>query len=204
MARVLLLLLACCLTRGAQVIVVYDLSNNDTLSLDVDAVPASVQVEGTRLVSNITQNSIRIDVFEIVHCSNIDAGVEWQAVCQQFEQDDSVISCELDSEYTLDAITNTPDDPLYGQQWNLQAIQVPQLWDQGVFGNPAVRVCTVDTGLDIATTPSDVTANLFNNTAVGANGVAGDIHGAAYSNGVASGNIQDLNGGLSDQTIKSN
>ncbi len=48
--------------------------------------------------------------------------------------------------------------------------------------------------MDITTVPSDLLANLLNNTAVGANGVPGDVHGAAYSNGVASGNVQDLNG----------
>lgn len=49
-------------------------------------------------------------------------------------------------------------------------------------------------GLDIRTTPSDVLANLMNNTAVGVNGVPGDVYGASYTNGVPSGDIQDLNG----------
>lgn len=85
------------LVAGDNVIVVYDLNQNDTLCLNVTAVPPSVYVPGTQLISNITTNGIRIDTFEITHCINIDPDVEWELVCNQFMQFDSVLSCELDA-----------------------------------------------------------------------------------------------------------
>ena len=69
---------------GDNVIVVYDLNQNDTLSLNVTAVPQSVYVPGTQLISNITTNGIRIDTFEITHCTNIDPDIEWEVVYEQF------------------------------------------------------------------------------------------------------------------------
>lgn len=167
--------------QSDQVIVTYG-QPNDTLSLNLTAIIPSVSVPGTTLVGNITEHGIRLDIFAITHCTNIDPQIEWEIVCAQFEEDPTVVSCERDDEVTLDAVSKTPDDPLYPQQWSLQAIDVATVWGKGVFGSPAIRVCMVDTGLDIAASPSDVTQNLLNGT------------GAAYSNGVASSNVQDLNG----------
>ncbi len=149
----LAILLCCVCSRGQpdeqRVIVVYDVAgDNDTLSLNVTAVQPSVYVEGTTLVSNITQNGIRIDIFAITHCTNVDRLVEWEAVCKQFETDPSVLSCELDEEVSLNAVpslgTASPNDPLYPRQWGLSAIDIPGMWSKGVFGHPSVRVCVVD------------------------------------------------------------
>jgi len=41
----------------------------------------------------------------------------------------------------------TPNDPYFGQQWNLPAIQAPEAWDI-TQGSAAVRVAVVDTGVD--------------------------------------------------------
>lgn len=64
------------------------------------------------------------------------------------EEDDSVQFCEPDSEVGLvnEAASATPNDPLFGQQYNIPAINLPAVWELGVFGSTNVSVCFPDTG----------------------------------------------------------
>ena len=48
--------------------------------------------------------------------------------------------CEPDSRVRVEGPSATPDDPLYTQQWNFRAINVPAVWQQGQFGDPQRRV----------------------------------------------------------------
>ncbi|CAL5226790.1 g9651 [Coccomyxa viridis] len=129
---------------------------------------------------------------------------------QKFNPEISV--CEPDFKVSVDAASATPNDPLYNQQWNMQAIKVPTVWSGGQFGDPnrQVRVCMVDTGIDV--THPDLIQNLWINqvemkgpgaTAANGykngidddgNGIIDDIYGADFVNGGKDGNIQDQNG----------
>jgi len=147
-----------------------------------------------------------------------------------------ITACEPDSLVRLDADaprappprppslpSPTPDDPRFPEQWNLRAIRVPPAWAAtGDTGSPGVRVCIVDTGVDV--THPDLAANIALNAgelagrlkrASGgggggarspaslltpdgsdgdANGIPDDVHGASFLNGVASGDVSDANG----------
>lgn len=62
------------------------------------------------------------------------------------EEDDAVQFCEPDSEVSLIGEQAAPNDPLYGQQYNLPALDLPALWSSGVLGSTNVSVCVPDTG----------------------------------------------------------
>lgn len=157
-----------------------------------------------------------------------------------FLSSQDITACEPDSRVTLDANaaeragrpssapSPTPDDPRFGEQWNLRAIRVPPAWAAtGDLGTAAVRVCVVDTGVDVA--HPDLAANIAVNPGEAAgrllaaaarragkkdapggsppaallapdgtdgdgNGIPDDIHGAAFLNGAASGDVTDDNG----------
>ena len=48
--------------------------------------------------------------------------------------------CEPDFKVSVDAPSATPNDPLYNQQWNMQAIKVPTVWSGGQLGDPQRQV----------------------------------------------------------------
>jgi thermitase len=66
-------------------------------------------------------------------------------------------------------VTATPNDPGYGQEWHLAAIQAPGAWNYTV-GSPTVKVAMVDSGVD--GTHPDLAPNLapgYNFVSGGAN-----------------------------------
>ena len=50
--------------------------------------------------------------------------------------------CEPDQRVQVEAPSATPNDPLYAQQWNLKAINMPKAWAMGQYGDPQKRVST--------------------------------------------------------------
>jgi len=48
--------------------------------------------------------------------------------------------------YLYSALAVTPNDPLYGQQWNLPMIELPAAWD--FTSGAGVRVAVIDSGVD--------------------------------------------------------
>ena len=56
--------------------------------------------------------------------------------------------CEPDFKVSVDTPSATPNDPLYNQQWNMQAIKVPTVWSGGQLGDPQRQVCFLQAGLD--------------------------------------------------------
>lgn len=48
--------------------------------------------------------------------------------------------CEPDFKVRTDEPSAKPNDPLYNQQWNMQAIKVPTVWAGGQYGDPQRRV----------------------------------------------------------------
>ncbi|EIE18942.1 subtilisin-like protein [Coccomyxa subellipsoidea C-169] len=141
-----------------------------------------------------------------------------QALCEfLIKFNPEITICEPDQKVKVEAPSATPNDPLYAQQWNMKAIGVDKAWAKGQLGDPQrrvstsqVRVCMVDTGIDI--THPDLVNNLWINpvemagpgaTAANGyqngidddgNGIIDDIHGADFVNGGKDGNIQDQNG----------
>ena len=51
--------------------------------------------------------------------------------------------CEPDFRVRVDAASANPNDPLYRDQWNFQAIKVPTVWAAGQMGDPQRRVTTI-------------------------------------------------------------
>jgi hypothetical protein len=43
---------------------------------------------------------------------------------------------------TVESPSASPNDPLYPQQWNFDAVNLQQVWQQGQFGDPQRRVST--------------------------------------------------------------
>ena len=89
---------------------------------------------------------------------------------------------------TADQQTYT-SEPLYSQQWGLQAINLPALWDKPKKSSKRPVIAILDTGVDIE--HPDLAANIWTNAAeaVGingqdddANGFKDDIHGWDFIN----------------------
>ncbi len=82
-------------------------------------------------------------------------------------------------------IQTAPNDPLYGSQWALPAINAPSAWSY-VQGNSAVVLAVLDTGVDY--THQDITANIWANpnpatpAAGGSYSITGDVHGWDFVN----------------------
>lgn len=93
-----------------------------------------------------------------------------------------------DSIPTADQQTYT-SEPLYSQQWGLQAINLPALWDKPKRSSKRPVIAILDTGVDIE--HPDLAANIWTNTKE-ANGISGqdddangfkdDIHGWDFIN----------------------
>ena len=93
-----------------------------------------------------------------------------------------------DSIPTADQQTYTAE-PLYSQQWGLQAINLPALWDKPKKSTKRPVIAILDTGVDIE--HPDLAANIWTN-ATEANGISGqdddangfkdDIHGWDFIN----------------------
>ena len=87
---------------------------------------------------------------------------------------------------TADRNTYT-HEPLYSQQWGLQAINLPALWDKPKKSSKRPVIAILDTGVDIE--HPDLAANIWTNSAE-ANGISGqdddangfkdDIHGWSF------------------------
>lgn len=89
---------------------------------------------------------------------------------------------------TADQQTYT-SEPLYSQQWGLQAINLPALWDKPKKSSKRPVIAILDTGVDIE--HPDLAANIWTNTAEAngianqdddANGFKDDIHGWDFIN----------------------
>ncbi len=82
----------------------------------------------------------------------------------------------------------TPNDPLYNEQWYLNTIHAPAAWDS-TTGSSGVIVAVLDTGLDLS--HEDIAANLWTNSREIAgngqdddgNGFVDDVHGWDFIEG---------------------
>ena len=119
--------------------------------------------------------------------------------------DTTIAFCEPDQTVSLSAVNaQTPpvytDDPLIPKQWGLQALGVQTPWSKHIVGYRGVRVCVMDSGIDL--THPDLQQNLYDNPGEipgngiddDGNGIVDDVHGAAFLNGVKSNDINDQNG----------
>ena len=100
--------------------------------------------------------------------------------------------------YTRDATTYM-SEPLHSQQWGMEAIGLPQLWNKNKKSSKRPIIAILDTGVDIE--HEDLAANIWTNTAESngisgqdddANGFKDDIHGWDFIN--QTGTIKDFNG----------
>ena len=72
------------------------------------------------------------------------------------------------------------NDPKYSEQWGLQAINMPALWEKPVINSKRPVIAILDTGVDI--NHPDLADNIWTNEAEkgndeDANGFVGDVHG---------------------------
>ena len=100
--------------------------------------------------------------------------------------------------YTRDATTYM-SEPLHSQQWGMEAIGLPQLWNKNKKSSKRPVIAILDTGVDIE--HEDLAANIWTNTAESngisgqdddANGFKDDIHGWDFINNTTVKN--DFNG----------
>lgn len=82
----------------------------------------------------------------------------------------------------VNEVNSTPtfNDPKYSEQWGLQAINMPALWEKPVINSKRPVIAILDTGVDI--THPDLAANIWTNAAEkgndeDGNGFVGDVHG---------------------------
>lgn len=101
------------------------------------------------------------------------------------------------SDGTDDGVTYS--DPMYSQQWGIEAINLPKLWSQPLLEGNKQVIAIIDTGVDI--THPDLVDNIWTNTAEANgtedsdddnNGFADDVHGWDFVN--QTGNMRDNNG----------
>lgn len=122
--------------------------------------------------------------------------------CKYFLEDTAFLTCDVDVSVSL-SIENTskePNDPLLTEQWGLNVVNVKDVWKKDVFGKNQIKVCLIDTGIDVR--HPDLLDNLWNNPDEipgnglddDENGVIDDVHGVSFESGTARNDIQDLNG----------
>lgn len=170
--------------------------NDQTVSVTGTSAPPPDEIEGAVLHSALM--SVGISIYQLPE--NVSA-IEFCASLPL--QEYRIQFCEPDSQVSVDQ-TNTSlsftDDPLLAKQYYLGTDGIEQVWDQGVRGNQTVRVCIMDSGYD--TTHPDLQQNQWVNPGEIANnsrdddgnGIADDVHGASFLNGVSSGSVEDQNG----------
>ena len=99
------------------------------------------------------------------------------------------MSLPYDSDIPTHDQTTYKSEPLYSQQWGLQAINLPALWDKPKKSSKRPVIAILDTGVDIE--HPDLAANIWTNTAEAnglsnqdddANGYKDDIHGWDFIN----------------------
>ena len=97
------------------------------------------------------------------------------------------------------ASEDTPNDPLYPQQWALQAINLPMLWGQEVISKEGPVIAILATG--VATEPPDLKMNIWTNERETAGMGSYDDDGNGFTDDVCgwdfisnTGIIQDYNG----------
>lgn len=90
-------------------------------------------------------------------------------------------------------------DPLYSRQYALEELQIPKVWEMGIVGSKEIRICIVDSGVDVF--HPDLQENLWinpreiiNGLDDDDNGIIDDIYGASFQNGIGSNNTIDDNG----------
>ncbi len=64
-------------------------------------------------------------------------------ILEEIRGTEGVLWAEYDRIYTIHAAVN---DPMYGLQWNFEALDMPLVWDQQE-GSPSVTVAVIDTGI---------------------------------------------------------
>jgi len=134
-----------------------------------------------RPVGQLSQTSFLVDV----------AGApSLEEAARIYREDPRVIAVGPD---TIGEIDETPNDPNFGSQWNMNKIQAPAAWNRTHGGGNAGRIAILDTGID-ANHPDlagkVVASKDFTGSSSGANDVHGHgthvagIAGAATNNGI--------------------
>jgi len=120
------------------------------------------------------------DIF-LIHLEN-PSKKEIIRVIRILKENPIIISAERDYYHAWNVAQRTPNDPRFGQQWHLQAINAPQAW--GITtGSRQVRVGIMDSGLDLV--HEDLRDNLWvnpnPNQTIGGFTFVNDIHGWNFS-----------------------
>lgn len=171
---------------------------NQSVSVSDTAQPVTPVLDGATLRASARN----IGLFTYVIDSN--SSLTPQEFCDDLEDDPDILLCVPDQSFSIDqAITPVPavsNDPLSGEQWGLSAANVPSAWKQGITGIKDVRVCIMDSGIDL--THPDLQQNIWINPGEPStngidddnNGVVDDINGASFIGGKATNQVQDQNG----------
>ena len=105
-----------------------------------DAAPARVSIPGVR---RVTATSARQR--SVVTAQSGKAG----AVARDLRRDPRVLAVVPDARIeAADWPADPPDDPLYGEQTDLDQINVPEVWPT-TTGSPGVVVAVIDSGVDL-------------------------------------------------------
>lgn len=91
-----------------------------------------------------------------VHRVDNPPGLSVAQVVARYQANPNVLYAEPD--YILNTLETSPNDPLYGSQWDMAKIAAPAAWDLHTDSNGTV-VAVVDTGIDYS--HPDLAANLY-------------------------------------------
>ena len=71
-------------------------------------------------------------------------------------------------------VADTPDDPLFGNQWSMATVQAPQAWDV-TTGSSSINIAILDTGID--QDHPDLASKIISNVNFSDSPTVDDVHG---------------------------
>ena len=155
----------------------------------------NAQAMRQKLTHSIEENNHLKKNLSNLYVLEFDPSLSVENVIEQLQSFDNVEYAEPN--YIVKACSDYTTEPLFYEQWGLQAIHIPELWNMPIINTRRPVIAILDTGVE--TTHPDLSANIWQNEDEtddnydsDKNGFVDDIHGWNFIENNA--NVEDDNG----------